>query len=216
MERTFVMNAVTPTAPLTRRATRKIAAHKRLLQIAKAVFVEKGYEEATMRSIAVACGRSTGLIFGHVGNKEELFAAVLDADCKEYVEEMRKAATAEGEVLDILTRFFVVDYFRQAEQVQLVRDKLSLWWRNEENTTRHMLNFRNETELLVEEILERAVSRGELRSDTQLDLLSEMLWDAYIVEYQNYALSDHDLATQARIDAFRAKATVILAGSRGS
>ncbi|MBU5486033.1 TetR/AcrR family transcriptional regulator [Clostridium sp. MSJ-11] len=46
---------------------------QRILDAAISVFIEKGFEEASMREIASAAGLTTGAIYHHFKNKDELF-----------------------------------------------------------------------------------------------------------------------------------------------
>ena len=51
---------------------------KRILQAAAQVFAEKGYARATTRALAAAAGVNEVTLFRHFGNKQNLFAAVID------------------------------------------------------------------------------------------------------------------------------------------
>lgn len=46
---------------------------QRILDAAISVFIEKGFEETSMREIASAAGLTTGAIYHHFKNKDELF-----------------------------------------------------------------------------------------------------------------------------------------------
>jgi AcrR family transcriptional regulator len=53
---------------------------ERLLDVALDQFVRHGYHGTSMRQIAGAAGMAVGGIYNHYGSKEEVFAAVLDAN----------------------------------------------------------------------------------------------------------------------------------------
>ena len=55
------------------------ATRARLLTCAHAQFLRRGYHATSMRAIAQAAGVAVGGIYNHFANKEEIFAAVLDA-----------------------------------------------------------------------------------------------------------------------------------------
>src|SRR5579871_6952834 len=55
--------------PLTRRALAKQHTRRRLLDAAKRLFNERGYEAATVRDIAAAAGLSTGAVFASFSDK---------------------------------------------------------------------------------------------------------------------------------------------------
>ncbi len=51
---------------------------EQILQCAKTEFLEKGYTEASLRSIAAAAGTSTNSIYVRFGDKEGLFSAIVE------------------------------------------------------------------------------------------------------------------------------------------
>jgi AcrR family transcriptional regulator len=51
---------------------------QRILQTAAQVFAEQGYTRATTRALAAAAGVNEVTLFRHFGNKQNLFAAVID------------------------------------------------------------------------------------------------------------------------------------------
>jgi AcrR family transcriptional regulator len=51
---------------------------RRILQAAAGVFAEKGYARATTRALAAAAGVNEVTLFRHFGNKQNLFAAVME------------------------------------------------------------------------------------------------------------------------------------------
>ena len=51
---------------------------QRILRAASRVFAEKGYARATTRALAAAAGINEVTLFRHFGNKQNLFAAVID------------------------------------------------------------------------------------------------------------------------------------------
>lgn len=56
----------------------KTETHKKILPAAMAEFLEKGFEKATMRSIAEAAGITAAGLYRHFADKEAMFAALVD------------------------------------------------------------------------------------------------------------------------------------------
>ncbi len=50
---------------------------ERILDAARAEFLEKGFQGASMRAIASAAGMTTGAIYGYFSSKEDLFDALV-------------------------------------------------------------------------------------------------------------------------------------------
>lgn len=57
--------------------------YERVLEWAKQEFLEKGYKDASLRSIAANAGTSTGSIYTRFGDKEGLFRAVVEPTANE-------------------------------------------------------------------------------------------------------------------------------------
>lgn len=67
-------------ARLNRRQLAKIQTADRVLKAARSCFALVGYERATIRSIAVEAGMSTGAIFANYADKAALYRAVYGHD----------------------------------------------------------------------------------------------------------------------------------------
>ncbi|KGN40182.1 TetR/AcrR family transcriptional regulator [Knoellia aerolata] len=63
----------TPRAPRMRREERE----RQLLDVAEAVFADRGYQETTMELIAAEAGITKPVIYDHFGSKENLLVAVV-------------------------------------------------------------------------------------------------------------------------------------------
>ncbi|MCB1390688.1 MAG: TetR/AcrR family transcriptional regulator [Rhodobacteraceae bacterium] len=74
----------TPDAPENPRrrpkGTKRARTRTALLQAARALTREKGYEHTTMEDIAERAGMSTGAIYGNFRNRDELFIALAEAN----------------------------------------------------------------------------------------------------------------------------------------
>lgn len=78
-----------------------------ILTIAKAEFMEMGFQEASMRTIASKVGITATALYRHYSNKEEIFEAIVqpavnawDEMCK--TEEIRQTGTARKHGLDAM------------------------------------------------------------------------------------------------------------------
>ena len=69
-----------PKRPARKPQARGDATRERLLEVARDEFVRRGFHGTSMRQIASAAGLAVGGIYNHFGSKEEVFAAVLEAN----------------------------------------------------------------------------------------------------------------------------------------
>src|SRR6218665_29763 len=82
---------------LNRRQAAKIRTRQKVLDAARSLFAERGYEPATIRDIAKGAGMSTGAVFANFQDKAELFETVLAEDMTRLAETV-KAGAGEGSV----------------------------------------------------------------------------------------------------------------------
>lgn len=67
---------------------------EQLIEIARAVFAERGYDGAAIEEIAVRAGVSKPIVYEHFGGKEGLYAVVVDRDVTLLMTMMRQALSS--------------------------------------------------------------------------------------------------------------------------
>ena len=145
----------------TQRALAKQRTREKILDSAKSLFTEKGYEGATIRDIASAAGMSTGAVFASFTDKSDLFNEIIGADRDALFDAMRDGAQGlEGD--DALLGLFEAGYRFTLEDLPLLQATISVSWSPSLGAqVRGRLSRRPVTEL-VADILTDSVSRGEL------------------------------------------------------
>src|ERR1700754_5058814 len=116
------------TPRLNRRQAAKIRTRQKVLDAARALFAERGYEPATIRDIAKGAGMSTGAVFANFQDKAELFEAVLTEDLAKLAETLKAAAAAEGSVRARLVAPLTAAYHGSLEQLPLVQAVVARSW----------------------------------------------------------------------------------------
>ncbi|AQT82380.1 hypothetical protein B1R94_28755 [Mycolicibacterium litorale] len=108
-----------------RRDANKREKLRRIRQAARDVFLEKGYEGATLREIAVAADVAFGTLFLYAKNKQDLLLLLFDEELPAVTERAYKRATAiEGLLIDQLMAFFAEIYTFFAQTPALSRDMM--------------------------------------------------------------------------------------------
>jgi AcrR family transcriptional regulator len=195
----------------TQRALAKQRTREKILASAKALFTEKGYEGATIRDIASAAGMSTGAVFASFTDKSDLFNEIIGADRESLFEAMRaEAVGASAE--EALNSMFDAGYRFTLADLPLLQATMSVSWSPDLGAqVRGRLNRRPITEL-VGEILTSSIERGELSRDTNVAIVSQMLWDCYLANFRHAAFEGWGLnELRARLAE---QIRVILAGVR--
>ena len=96
----------------------------RIRNAARDVFLEKGYENATLREIATAAGVAFGTLFLYAQNKRDLLLLLFDEELPGATQHAFEKATAEGELIDQLMAFFAELYEFWAQTPELSRDMM--------------------------------------------------------------------------------------------
>jgi len=113
---------------LTRRALAKQQTREKVLQAAREMFIERGYEGATIRDIARAAGMSTGAVFASFTDKPELFDAILSDEFAALADPMRDAADTAPSARDALVAMFGAAYRAHFSQLPLIQAALAASW----------------------------------------------------------------------------------------
>jgi AcrR family transcriptional regulator len=92
------------TAPLKRGRTAEAARRAAILDCADAVFLEVGFQAASMSEIAARLGGSKGTLYNYFDSKEDLFLACVRRHCATLETQMSSLYTEGGEPRDVLQR----------------------------------------------------------------------------------------------------------------
>ena len=197
-------------APTSLRAQSKLKTRRRVLDSARQLFMERGYEAATIRDIASEAGLSTGAVFASFIDKTDLFNAVMAEDFQRQLEIMRHAVHADDKTEDALLALFEAGYRFHGAQLPLLQTAVSLSWSSglggefgERPTYDLVLQALSET-------LTRGASRGEIKAAGDQSLAAELLWDAYVANFRR-ALFD-GWTIERLVERMRAQIRLILAG----
>jgi AcrR family transcriptional regulator len=196
---------------LNRRQAAKVRTRQKVLDAARQLFAERGYEPATIRDIAKGAGMSTGAVFANFQDKAELFEAVLATDMVKLAETMKAAAAAEGSTRARLLAALGAGYHGSLEQLPLVQAVIARSWFQPVAAEMRTRDAIKPLLAVVTDALQAGVGEGELRQDADIRLLGELVYDAFL---SNYRRAAYDGWTTAQLSERMAKQVdVILAGA---
>lgn len=198
------------TPRLNRRQAAKVRTRQKVLDAARALFAERGYEPATIRDIAKGAGMSTGAVFANFQDKAELFEAVLSEDLAKLAETLKAAAAAETTVRGRVLAALTAGYHGSLEQLPLVQAVVARSWFQPVAAEMRTRAAIKPLVMVVSDALQAGVREGELRQDADVRLLSELIYEAFL---SNYRLAAYDGWTMAQLtDRMGKQVDVILAG----
>lgn len=89
----------------TNASRKKTARHQRILTIALDAFLENGYANTSMATIAERVGGSKGTLYNHVKSKEDLFLACIEFFLGSHSQKAFSAIDSGGNPVEVLTKF---------------------------------------------------------------------------------------------------------------
>lgn len=201
-----------PTRAPTRRALAKQQTRQKVLDAARKLFGEQGYEGATIRDIAAAAGMSTGAVFANFTDKSDLFREIMTDDMGELVGVMRDAGERGRNVEDAVLKVFMAGYTFYKSRLQLARAAFSVSWDASGGPTLRGLSSAQAFQDVFSDQLTAAIQRGELSQEPEVKLRSQMLFDTYLSNFPQAIFEGWSLdALQGRA---RDQIRVLLAGAR--
>ena len=137
-----------------------------IIAAASKLFVEKGFENATMREIAERVGIFKGSLYHHIKSKADLFYEVLDMSLKKSTKSLKKVQDSK---LDPEQKFrkIILAHFENIY-------KFSLEYQIVLNERRHMLNAEQERKIRMQmkayencvyDVLKDAIAANLFRTD---------------------------------------------------
>ena len=175
------------TPRLNRRQAAKVRTRQKVLEAARTLFGERGYEPATIRDIAKGAGMSTGAVFANFQDKAELFEAVLSEDMEKLAGTLKAAAAAETTLRARLMAVLTAGYHGSLDQLPLVQAVVARSWFQPVAAEMRTRASVKALVMVVSDALQAGVREGELRQDVDLRLLSELIYETWLSNFRRAA-----------------------------
>jgi len=102
------------------RKRQKAESHARILESARALFIERGYDATTARDIAKHAGLSVGTLFLHFKSKADILKTIIWANNEAQYDLVRRLVPVQAPVKERLLRMAEIGYEQEAAQLALV------------------------------------------------------------------------------------------------
>lgn len=189
-----------PPPPASSRSTRRNAASARseqriqsILNVAREVFAEKGYERATTGEMAQRLGISEATVFTYFRGKRELCVRVINDWYDEIIAVVEQGMPREAPIREQL-RFFIATHLRLFLQqgTGLCALVLSEGRAKGQDLGESFLPLQRRYTAPLMDVLARGQASGEIRADVPLRLLralilgpmEHLLWEAVGLQHQ--------------------------------
>jgi AcrR family transcriptional regulator len=182
------------------RETQKLETRRRVLEAARDLFNEIGYEETTIRAVAERAGVSVGSVFTTFASKADVLSQVMDDRVDALYRELEHVARhMRGSVLDRLCSLFAIHYDFECRRVRLFLAHIAASFSPslEPSTVPYGRNDRFKSMIL--DMLREGQGKGEVRDDADLDVILDTLMGAYAWNYRLAAAGRADHADMTAI-----------------
>ncbi|AMN45222.1 TetR/AcrR family transcriptional regulator [Rhodoplanes sp. Z2-YC6860] len=171
------------------REQNKIDKLRRIREAARELFIEKGYDDATTREIALRAGVGIGTVFTYAENKRDLLFLIANDDLDEVSRKAELALREDASCLDNLLSFFRHHYRFFAKQPELSRLLLrEMTFYDAGRQASRFQETRERNIRAVGRIVEIAVERGALRVTDEPDLAGWVAFCVFQVELRRWLL----------------------------
>lgn len=181
------------------REVQKQATRDKVVDAARELFEEVGYEETTIRMVAERAGVSVGSVFTTFESKVDIFNYILFEKFEALFGELQRIAPyLRGSARDRITSLMSIAYGVECQQLDLMISHLSasFGWpkRIEEEHNKRRARLIG----LLREALDQGVVDGEIRGDVDLALFVDILLTVY---NRNYRAAYYEKLTPEQLSA---------------
>lgn len=142
---------------------------QQILQAAQQLFQKHGYQKVTMDDVAKAIGKGRSSLYYYYKNKDEVFAAVMDAEIKDIISEIAGKMEQVGTVEEKLRAFGVTKTkisrkrkaFFEALETGMNPDEMSLYVQKKQAIQK---KIRKEEAILLNQVLAQGAKKGEVNT----------------------------------------------------
>jgi AcrR family transcriptional regulator len=176
----IIMADSNPGAKGGRREQQKAETRELILDAARDLFEDRGFEGTTMRAVAGRAGVGLGTIFNHFEDKGALLIAAVLEDLsktdRQIVEDFPTDAPIRDQILYVAASGYGYWCRRPSLSAELLREMYFIrgpWAETRREETARFLTY-------VTELLEKAQRRGELRTGFDPRRIAESLYSVYV------------------------------------
>jgi AcrR family transcriptional regulator len=193
------------------REARKQATRRRVLDAARELFEEVGYETATIREIAGRAGVSVGSVFTGFCSKAHILSEVMQERLADLYGDLERVTPhLRGSTADRCRSMFAVHYAFEFRRLHLFLAYVAAGfdWRADPELPTVGTNPRLRG--MVRDCLLEGVRRGDVRADAEIELVVDLLIGIYAWNYREAAAQP--ARPEQLTDLFDRQVGIIFAG----
>jgi len=163
---------------IPRREREKLQRRQDILEAAKKVFADDGFDNANLDDIAARCELSKGSIYYYFASKEELFKNVLEDGFQEFLIRLDEALLAKTsresieQITEYIVNFFTEDYDRFRV---VFRERMKGLSGSNSIYTKYIDDKSKEIERKLSIVFQRGIGAGEIKDYDPSTLVNVLL-----------------------------------------
>ncbi len=146
---------------------------KMILDTAKKLFLENGYEKVTLQGIADACGLTRGAIYHHFRGKEEMLDAVTAYMFNETTSFYKLKEDTSLNGLEKLQKLLIAPLFDD-EQIQMYSMLSQTFYKSPKLVSAYLLDCQNSVIPMTQVYIEEGIIDGSIKCE-DADVLAEII-----------------------------------------
>ncbi len=175
--------------PAGLREQNKVDKLRRIREAARALFIEKGFDDATTRELALRAGVGIGTVFTYAENKRDLLFLIANDDLEETTRKAEAGSRDDASCLENLIGFFRHHYRFFARQPELSRLLLrEMTFYDSGRQAKRFQETRERNIRAVATIVKMAAERGTLRLAEQPDFAGWVAFCVFQVELRRWLM----------------------------
>jgi AcrR family transcriptional regulator len=196
----------------TLRKPRKMETRDRVIEAARALFSEVGYEEATIREIAKRANVAPGSVFTTFDSKSAVLMEIIFEKYEGLFDEIKHIPDQDISAEQMLFDFGTAAYRFELTELRLLAEQLGASWtwstRAEAENRRRMAPL---FELIVA-ALKHGIKRGEFDDKLSIAMATEIIFTLYTNNFRRAVFEKWNSAQLA--DLFKAQLKLFFSGCR--
>lgn len=144
--------------------TRKSSKRTTILERAREIFINQGYDKTTLDDIGSACGLNKASLYYYFRNKEEIYVQVLITEAEKYIQNLQDEVQHHESTEDRVYAYLLSRIRRYAEALNVSQLSMENLYRVEPMFQELFQQIKNSEIGFLEKLLQEGVDKGDIES----------------------------------------------------
>ncbi|SFZ84631.1 transcriptional regulator, TetR family [Devosia enhydra] len=197
---------------MSRRERKKADKLQKIKDASLALFLTKGYDEATTREIARLAGVALGTLFVYAENKRDLLFLIYNDDLEFVLIEAERAVSGRKTMVEnlmIIAELHLMHYARRPEISRYALREMYFYDAGSQSVRFHAI--RSRLLKLIVAIIQKNIDAGVIRAEESAETIGNLVFAVFQFEVRRF-LVERRLDLEASLDSFERQMRVVMSG----